>query len=221
MSAADAGVEAAIFDLDGTLLDSMDIWNHLAEDYVLSLGLQPEKGLSRKLAAMSVSAAAGYLRQAYRLSLSPEEIELGIFGQLALFYQEQVSLKPGIQELLDRLGQEGVSMCVATLTDEALARAALQRLGVLHCFEEVLSSVQTHCEKLNGDLYRLAARHLEAPAEKTAVFEDSFLSLRAAQDAGFIGVMVPDDSESLSREMAGIADYIAKDLASFAFEKRQ
>lgn len=221
MSARQAGIEAAIFDLDGTLLDSMDIWNHLAEDYVLSLGLQPEEGLSGKLAAMSVSAAAGYLQQAYGLSLSLEEIELGIFRQLSLFYREQVPLKPGMKELLAHLAEEGISLCVATLTDETLARAALRRLGVLHYFEEVLSSVQTHCEKLNGNLYRLAAQKLDVPAEKTAVFEDSFLSLRAAKDAGFVGVMVPDASEPLAGPMAALADYAAEDPASFAFEKRQ
>ena len=129
----------AIFDFDGTLFDSMFIWETLGEDYLLSLGKQPRPGLRDALRPMSTYQSACYLQNEYALTLTPEEITQGVNGIIEGFYFHKVQPKPGVIPFLERLRQAGIPMAVATASERSHVEAALKRCGMDRFFEAVFT----------------------------------------------------------------------------------
>ena len=98
-------IKGAIFDVDGTLLDSMPTWHDLGSRYLRRLGLDAEPGLNEKLFTLSFEEGAAYMRERYHLPQDPAEIIQEILHMIADFYAEEVDFKPGMQSLLDFLTQ--------------------------------------------------------------------------------------------------------------------
>ena len=115
-------ISGAIFDVDGTLLDSMSIWDTIGADYLRSIGYIPRENLNEIFKNMSLLQAAEYYRNEYGVS--------GVNAMLEQFYQYEAPLKPGAAELLARLRQNRVKLCIATATDRYLVEAALARCGL-------------------------------------------------------------------------------------------
>ena len=132
-------LRGAIFDVDGTLLDSMSVWDTVGEDYLRSFGIEPKRNFQETVKAMSLYQAARHMQKAYELSLSTAEITAGINGRIEDFYRHDAPLKPGASELLAQLSRRSVKMCLATATDRHLIEAALSRLGVLSYFTEIFT----------------------------------------------------------------------------------
>lgn len=175
---------AAIFDLDGTLTDSMYVWDRLPEKLVRRFGGDPAPGLSHILRAMSSPQAADYLIRTYRLPAAPQQL-MDTMEELAdREYRDRVSLKPGVRPLLERLHQLGVPCAVATASQVHQARQALERLGVWSFFSFALSATQ-YGPKTRPDLYLEAARRLGASPAHTLVFEDALHAAQTAARAGF------------------------------------
>ncbi len=189
-------IEGAIFDLDGTLLDSMSVWDTAGEDYLRLLGIDPKENLRAVLDPMSLWDAACYLRDAYDIPLTEEEITEGIHRLVARFYREEAPLKAGAKPFLKRLLDSGVKMCVATATDRSLAEAALRRCGVLPCFLEILTCSRVGCGKASPRIYREALRCLQTDKGKTVVFEDALHAIRTAKADDFPTVGIFDAHET-------------------------
>ena len=117
-------IKAAVFDLDGTLLDSTAAWEGLGERYLAGRGITPEPGLDEKLRCMTLPDGSAYLKSAYSLPEPPDEILRDILRGIEEFYLAECPLKPGAQELLGLLSRRGVGISAATAGDERLARAA-------------------------------------------------------------------------------------------------
>lgn len=113
-------ISGAIFDVDGTLLDSMSIWDTIGADYLRSIGYIPRENLNEIFKNMSLLQAAEYYRNEYGVTLRVEEIMSGVNAMLEQFYQYEAPLKPGAAELLARLRQNRVKLCIATATDRYL-----------------------------------------------------------------------------------------------------
>ena len=120
----------AIFDVDGTLIDSMPIWDDAAARWLTEIGLQPEEGLGRILFRMSLDEGAAYLRSVYTPDRTEEEIKRGILGVIRNFYVREVQAKPGAGTFLAQLEQAGIPMYLATSSNREHVRAALERLGL-------------------------------------------------------------------------------------------
>ncbi len=197
-------IRAAIFDLDGVLLDSMGIWNDLGARYLKSLGITPQPGLNEILFSMSMEQGAAYLKDHYPLSQSTEEIRAGIAGMLEHFYFYEVSAKPGAEKLLEFLAARDIPMAAATSSPREHVTRALERLGLRKYLKEIFTTGETGVSKHEPDIYYLAAASLGAPPEETLVFEDSLYALKTAAAAGFRSVGVYDaagesDQEGLQR----------------------
>ena len=121
-------LKGAIFDLDGTILDSMFIWDTIGEDYLRSLGKEPKENLKETFKAFTLEQAAKYYRENYGVVLSVNEIVDGVNKMVERYYAETVKLKPGIEVFLEKLKAKGVKMCIATVTDKPLVETALARL---------------------------------------------------------------------------------------------
>lgn len=196
----------AIFDVDGTLLDSMFIWNTIGEDYLRSLGYTPKENLAETFKTFSLEQAAAYYQSEYGVPLSTPEIVAGVNGMVEHFYMQDVKAKPGVRAFLQELKMRDVKMCIATATDAYLVEAALERCGILHYFSKIFTCADVGRSKNEPDIYRRAQEHLGTPKAQTAVVEDAFHAARTAKKDGFPVIAVYDASEPQQRELQSLAE---------------
>ena len=201
-------IRGAIFDADGTLLDSMGIWDTLGEDYLRTKGKIPRENLRETFRDMSLLQAACYYRENYALTESPEKIVEELNAMIASFYEKEAPLKEGAAAFLEELCQRNIKMCIATATDHSLIRAALKRCGVLHYFTFILTCGQAGAGKDTPAIYEEALALLGTGKEETFVFEDALYALKTAKTAGFPTVGVKDPSSAVQEgEIIKQADY--------------
>lgn len=199
-------MKGAIFDFDGTLFDSMSIWDTAGEDYLRAIGREPRKNLRQILAALSLRQGACYLKEEYGLPLSVEAIMAGINKTVEDFYFHAVQPKPGIPEMLARLHHRGVRMCIATATDRYLIEAALDRCKLSQYFPEILTCNAVGHGKDTPHIYETALAHLGTTKADTIVFEDALHAIRTAKAAGFRVIAVYDPHEPNQAEVQALAD---------------
>ena len=126
-------ITAAIFDIDGTLLDSMDMWNHAGEEYLHSLGIQPKPGLAERMMPLSTPKSAQLLQREYALEKSVSEIIDGINGTVRSAYLHTVPLKPGVKDFLEEIKSKKIPMTAATSTDPvSYTHLSSTKLSVSH-----------------------------------------------------------------------------------------
>lgn len=178
-------LKGAIFDLDGTLLDSMPLWDHVGEDYLREQGITPEEGLKERFIAMSLFQAAQYFQEHYRVPYTEDEISDQINALIERYYRYELPLKPHAAEFLQKLGKAGVKMCVATATDRHLVEAALKRLGIADHFQCIFTCSEVGCGKDEPIIFHKALETLGTGLEDTYVFEDALYAIRTAKAAGF------------------------------------
>ena len=200
-------IKGAIFDLDGTLLDSMFIWDTIGEEYLRSLGKEPHEDLKETFMTLTLEEAAVYYREHYGVTLSVKEIVDGVNAMVEQTYRTKVTLKPGISEYLAWLKENGVRMCVATVTDRYLVEETLERLGVRHYFSEIFTCAEVGFGKDKPIIYQKALEHLGTEKSDTYVFEDLPFALNTAKTDGFPTVGVYDRHEAHQDELKELADY--------------
>lgn len=208
-------IKYAIFDLDGTIFDSSEMWRKLGAQYLTMLGKTPAPDLADKLGALSVPEGAEYLRREYDISYSREEIARHITRMTEKFYLEQVSLKDGAPKLLAALRAHCVRMSIATAGDVNLALSALDRLGIGKFFAGAVSC-SDYGAKTSPEVFLAAAELIYAVPEETIVFEDSLHAVRTAKKAGFVTAAVYDVGEKNQEELKKLADFYALSLGEFA-----
>ena len=205
-------IKGAIFDLDGTLLDSMFIWDTIGEEYLRSLGKEPHEDLKETFMTLTLEEAAEYYREHYGVTLSVKEIVDGVNAMVEQTYRTKVTLKPGIAEYLAWLKENGVRMCVATVTDRYLVEETLERLGVHHYFSEIFTCAEVGFGKDKPVIYQKALEHLETAKDETYVFEDMLFALNTAKTDGFPTVGIYDRHEAHQDELKELADYYVLDF---------
>ncbi|MEG0902806.1 MAG: HAD family phosphatase [Lachnospiraceae bacterium] len=200
----------AIFDMDGTLLDSMQMWRNLGRDYLIAQGKQPFDNLEQVIQPMSMEESAEYFQEQYGIRGSVTEIIEGVNEMIESAYKKSVLLKKGVKEYLQALNQKGVQMCIATATSKHLALMALKRLDILKYFTEIIDCGDSGVGKHQPDIYHLAVKHLHGTIEETAVFEDAWYAMETAKQAGFYTVGVYDAWEKVDKEriVALCDDYV-------------
>ena len=205
-------IKGAIFDLDGTLLDSMFIWDTIGEEYLRSLGKEPHEDLKETFMTLTLEEAAVYYREHYGVTLSVKEIVDGVNAMVEQTYRTKVTLKPGISEYLAWLKENGVRMCVATVTDRYLVEETLERLGVRHYFSEIFTCAEVGFGKDKPIIYQKALEHLGTEKSDTYVFEDLPFALNTAKTDGFPTVGVYDRHEAHQDDLKELADYYIFDF---------
>ena len=182
----------AIFDMDGTLIDSMFFWKNLAAEYLSSKGVtRIREDILERIKPMTMSESAALFQREFGLTSDPE-VEMN--AMMDAHYRNDIPLKPGVRNYLQTLRSRGVRMCVASATAEPLMEACLTRLGVRDCFEFLLSCETVGAGKRSPLVYHESARRLNAAQAEIAVYEDALYAIQTAKDAGFYVVGVYDDS---------------------------
>lgn len=201
-------LQSAIFDMDGTLLDSMGMWRTLASVLANRHGAVPPPDLDRKVASLGLWEGTAYCKEVCGLPGTVEELVQEIWGQIEDFYRREVRPKPGLVPFLDILKMQGVWMYVATATDRPLAEAALKTAGIDGYFRGMITVREAGQSKREGpEVYERALRRLRSTKKDTVVFEDALHALRTAHDAGFRTAAVYDPSEPNQEEMRRLSDY--------------
>ena len=212
-------IRGAIFDMDGTLLDSMGFWGTLAERTLHACGctLCAEDALA--LRHRSLEQAAVYLTERYDTGLSPDGFYELMSRLTEEFYRSEARTKPGVPAFLAELDARGVVMCVATATESDKAQAALEHQGIAHYFQAFLSCADLDMPKRDPRIYREALRVLGTTRAQTPVFEDMPHTLRIVAGDGFPAVAVRDDRIAYE-EVCDIADLYLDDFTDFAAFER-
>ena len=192
-------IEGAIFDLDGTLTDSMYIWNEAPKALVRKFGGEPPEDLARDIREMGRREASEYMVDTFCLPCTPEQVMEVVNALVTGEYRDRVPMKTGADTLLERLGALGVPCGIATASEAFQARDAMVRLGLWKHFLFAFSSLQ-YGPKTGPDLYRAAARSLGSAPERTVVFEDALHAARSAKRAGFLVAGVYDPSAEEDQE---------------------
>lgn len=200
-------VSGVIFDLDGTLLNSTEMWQGAASRYITSLRKTPEPDLGEKTKAMTLPVLCKYLKEEYRIATTEEKIAKGFNTILREDYLESVDIKEYAPILLEKLKQKGVAMCITTSTDNHIADEILIRLGIRDYFSHIVTCEESGGDKEGPEVFLNAHSILNTPKEETVVIEDGILAIRGAKEAGFYVIAIYDKSEEEnSSEIKKLAD---------------
>ncbi|MCL2601542.1 MAG: HAD family phosphatase [Treponema sp.] len=206
--------QAAIFDLDGTLADSMRVWDNPCADWLISKGKIPGEGLNKKLAEMTITQAAEYVIEAYGITSEPSRILHEWQDAILLKYERDVMLKDGAAELLAHLADGGIKLAIATSTFPAACESVLARHGIRGYFSAIVYSDSVERNKTFPDIFLTCAEQLQTEPKHCVVFEDMYAALSGIRAAGMGAVAVYDNSgaatwERFKRE----ADYAVVSLS--------
>ena len=201
-------LRSAIFDMDGTLLDSMHIWNDIGPNTLRSLGIEPEPDLHQRLKTMTNRDGAQYCKDRYHMTQSVDEIIAMTEAQVEDFYTHRVQPKAGAEQFLSLLKLEGASMYVATNTDRRLAEMGLRHAGIDGYFQGLLTCAEAGAGKAESPIiYQKAMRRMRSSLRDTVVFEDAVHAIRTAKAAGFRVCAIYDPSaEDEQSEIQALAD---------------
>lgn len=193
-------IKGIIFDIDGTLLDSMHIWSELGYRYLSSVGIEAKPGLAKILFPMNLDESSEYLKEAYSLTDSVEKITEDTVNILSDFYRYEAKPKAGVVEFIRQARERSIPMAIATSGDRRILNFALERLGISDCFTTILTCSDLKTNKRVPTIYLRAAELLGTKPEETAVFEDVLHAIRVAKSAGFVTCAIEDISSEQDRE---------------------
>lgn len=187
-------IRGAVFDVDGTLLDSSAVWDDAGAKYLVSVGIEAEEGLGRRLFEMSLDEGAAYMKETYHMQQSTEEILEGVLQVVEDFYFYEAPLKEGAAEVIHQLAERGIPMVIASSSKKEHIEAALTRLGIGHHFRHIFTCSEVGIGKHDPKIFLEACQLLGTRPEETWVFEDGLYAMKTAVKAGFPVVGVYDEA---------------------------
>lgn len=210
-------MKGAIFDLDGTLLDSMKFWGKIADIFLERRNKKLEPSDKKIIDEMTVVNASEFLKNTYNLPETPDKITEEIYHIIESNYKFNIPLKPYVHHFLDKLKKKGVKMCIATATDKYLVEYALDRLSITDMFEFIITSKDVGDGKNeSARIYETALEMLGTKKENTVVFEDAYHAVKTAKEAGFYVVGVQDGYFKNQRdEIKELSDVYIKNFREY------
>lgn len=207
-------IKGAIFDLDGTLVDSMWIWEKIDIDYLGKLGIIIPKNLKDEINHLSFKETGIYFKTTFNIKDSLESI-LDTWHQMALaHYSNDVKLKPNVLEFLKLLKSKDIKIGLATSNSYPLLEAVLKNTGIYDYFDAITTTDEAHNNKSNPDVYLLAAERIGVNPKECIVFEDIIEAVRGAKLANMTVIAVHDESAEYQKEdLLGNADKYIYDFS--------
>lgn len=206
------GKQAVIFDLDGTLVDSMWMWSSIDVEYLGRHGLTCPADLQRVIEGMSFSETAVYFKERFQLRESVDEIKQAWIDMSLEKYRKEVPLKPGAREFLEQIASRGLPAGIATSNGREMVEAVLESLQISGYFQSVITACEVAAGKPAPDIYLAVAERLGAAPADCLVFEDVPAGILAGKRAGMTVVAVEDAfSRSMGEEKRRLADYFIND----------
>jgi HAD superfamily hydrolase (TIGR01509 family) len=210
--------KAAIFDLDGTLLDSMSIWHDLPRKFLLRYNVDQAIDLDGKLGVISMHNALEYLINEFSLPVTLDAAYRETWQIVEDFYRTQAEIKPGIQTILEHLQQNNIPCGVIIASESGLVLPALERVGLRKYFKKIFSCSEMNTSKRTPEVFTQMSGILGAAAAETIVFEDALYAAITAKNAGYSVAAVYDASEKDPEKLAATADWYCQNWEDFPLE---
>ncbi len=210
--------DAVIFDMDGTLIDSMGLWAEIDRAYFGRFGMEFPEDYQAAIAGMSFLETAIYSKERFNIP-DPVEKIMQDWNDMAMdMYANHIPLKEGVREFLPELKKRGILTGIATSNSMELVEATMDHLGVRHFFDEIHTSGEVAHGKPQPDIYLLVAECLGVDPKRAICFEDIPEGLMAGRAAGMMTVAVDDKySEKLTDKKKEFSDFFIKDYRDFEF----
>ncbi len=206
-----------LFDFDGTLLASNQVWEDIDEAFLSHRGIAPvPEDYTEFVCHHGFYESAVYTRERFGLQETAEEI-VAIWKEMGRHaYGESLPLKPGAKELLDRLSVEGQRIALLTSCMPELCQLALQRHGLTEYFEAIFTASELGMEKRNPEIYRLTAQRCGVSVQDVVFFDDAPTYCQAAKEVGMTVIGVWDALYShRQQEMKNICHRYLKELSEY------
>lgn len=201
-------IKGAIFDMDGTLLDSMKYWDTVGKEYLERNGITVDKKTENNILNIGILRFSEFCRENYGMDVTYEEVLYDIHAIMEEKYDTVVTLKSGAKEMLEKFKQNGVKMCVATATEQATAKKILKKMGILEYFSEVFTTTMVGENKNSPLIYETALNHLGTPKDETYIFEDAWYAINTAHKNGFKVIGIEDANTVVpTSEIAPLCDF--------------
>ena len=192
MKLLDHEINAVIFDMDGTLIDSTGLWHEIDMLFFAKRGMELPKDYAQKIVHLGLRKAAELTRELYGVKETPDEI-IHEWRQMALdMYHNDVELKPGAIALLETLKSNGLKLAIATANDAELYMPCIMRLGIGDYFDFIADVNSSKEGKNNAKIYLDLTEKMNSKPENTLVLEDMPTCIKTVYDAGFVTVAVAD-----------------------------
>jgi HAD superfamily hydrolase (TIGR01509 family) len=194
-------IKAAIFDYDGTVLDSMGMWGSASSNYVRTvLGKEPAADIDEVVKRLSLEEGAKIFRDEYGAEGSDDDIVAAVLETVTEQYRTVLPLKGSILNVLEDLKAHGIRMCVATASAREMIEAGNKRLGLDKYFEKIFTCMEIGVNKRKPDIYHQAAAYFGTLPEETLVFEDVLHAAVTASEAGYRLIGIYDEGSAADRD---------------------
>lgn len=217
-------IQAVLFDLDGTLIDSMWLWRDIDIEYLNRFGIVMPPTLQEDIAGISITQTAIYFKEHFGIADDIETIIADWNAMAREKYQYQTPLKAGARDFLNHLKQANIRCAVATSNSRQLTEIVLNSHGLTAYFDAVLTGEDVHNGKPAPDIYLEAARRLSVDPEYCLVFEDISHGIKAGLHANMRVCAVEDDYSGLERDLKKhLAHYYIQsydDILNKTYEER-
>ena len=206
-------IQAVIFDIDGTLVDSMGVWHDIDIEYFKLLEIPMPPTIQKDIEGMSFTETAVYFKETFRIEeKTVEDIKLDWIRMAQEKYLYEIKAKPGAKEYISFLKEKGIKIGCATSNDRNLAMAALQPRGWTSKVDALRTACEVNAGKPAPDIYLKVAAELGVAPENCLVFEDIPNGMRAGKAAGMTVIGVEDErAKKYKEEIDTICDYFIKD----------
>ncbi|TCT17010.1 HAD superfamily hydrolase (TIGR01509 family)/HAD superfamily hydrolase (TIGR01549 family) [Natranaerovirga pectinivora] len=213
-------IEGVIFDLDGTLVDSMWLWEAIDVDYLARFNLTLPSDLKDDIEGMSFTETAHYFKKRFNLGDAIEDIKKDWTEMAYGYYENKVPLKKGILKLLESLKEEGIPMGIGTSNSRDLVNIVLDKHHIKHYFSSIRTSCEVQIGKPAPDIFLKVAEDLGIDPSKCLVFEDVINGIIAGQKAGMKVCAIYDEhTHDLTEDKKKLADYYIEDYEQLFITK--
>ncbi len=196
-----------IFDLDGTLMDSMPVWKNVGKDYLSQYGFEITQEIDDRIKRQTLPETALCFKELFQIPQTVDEIVTEIIAMVAEQYANTVPLKPFVKQYLEKEKKNGTKMCILTASEPNYILAAMERLDILQYFDFIATCTEMGLSKKDPQVFVKTMQRLGGTMQNTIVFEDALYAIRSAKKGGFYVVAVAEKTRPADfEEIQQLAD---------------